>query len=116
MERFPILPVLCAVLAARPLAAQCPDGTPPPCGRAARPDRASATNSVAVLYFDSLSRDTANAYLADGGDADSAFAWLERARDQRTHWLSALPWDPMLTSLHTDPRFAALERRVGRAP
>jgi len=50
------------------------------------------------------------------GDADSAFAWLERARDQRTHWLIALPWDPMLTSFRADPRFAALERRVGRAP
>jgi len=49
------------------------------------------------------------------GDADSAFAWLEHARDQRTHWLIALPWDPMLTSLHADPRFAALLRRVGRA-
>ena len=45
---------------------QCPDGTPPPCG--VRPPRAPAPppNSVAVLYFDNLSRDTADAYLADG--------------------------------------------------
>jgi len=50
------------------------------------------------------------------GNTDSAFAWLEHARDQRTHWLIALPWDPMLTPLHADPRFAALLRRVGRAP
>ena len=43
--------------------AQCPDGTPPPCGaRAAVP----APNSVAVLYLDNLSRDTADAFLADG--------------------------------------------------
>jgi TolB-like protein/Tfp pilus assembly protein PilF len=47
-------------------AAQCPDGTPPPCGGAARPARAGTTSSVAVLYFDNLSRDTADAYLADG--------------------------------------------------
>ena len=46
------------------LAAQCPDGSPPPCGRAAV--RQSAPNSVAVLYLDNLSRDTADAYLADG--------------------------------------------------
>jgi TolB-like protein len=46
-----------------PLAAQCPDGTPPPCGpRSAAPP----ANSVAVLYFDNLSRDSADAYLADG--------------------------------------------------
>ena len=50
------------------------------------------------------------------GNTDSAFAWLEHARDQRTHWLIALPWDPMLSPLHADPRFAALLRRVGRAP
>ena len=46
------------------LAAQCPNGSPPPC---ARPSvRAPAPNSVAVLYFDNLSRDTADAFLADG--------------------------------------------------
>jgi TolB-like protein len=43
---------------------QCPDGTPPPCGRAAA--RAPAANSVAVLYFDNTSRDSSDAYLADG--------------------------------------------------
>jgi serine/threonine-protein kinase len=44
--------------------AQCPNGSPPPCrvGRIAAP----APNSVAVLYFENLSRDTADAYLVDG--------------------------------------------------
>ena len=47
------------------VAAQCPDGSPPPCGRATV--RATVPpNSVAVLYFDNLSRDTSDAYLADG--------------------------------------------------
>jgi adenylate cyclase len=46
-----------------PLAAQCADGTAPPCG-AAVPHTAGTT--VAVLYFDNLSPDTADAYLADG--------------------------------------------------
>ena len=46
-----------------PLSAQCPDGSPPPCGRTAVHTPA---NSVAVLYFDNLSRDTADAFLADG--------------------------------------------------
>ena len=47
-----------------PLRAQCPDGSPPPCSRAVA--RAPAPNSVAVLYFHNLSRDTADIYLADG--------------------------------------------------
>jgi len=42
------------------LRAQCPDGTPPPCGP--RP----APRSVAVLDFLNESRDTLDAYLADG--------------------------------------------------
>ena len=54
---------LCAPVDAR---SQCPDGTPPPCGgRAARP-AAPPANSVAVMYLDNESRDTSDAYLADG--------------------------------------------------
>lgn len=50
---------------ARSIAAQCPDGAPPPCaGRAAR--TAAQPTSVAVLYFENLSRDTTDTYLADG--------------------------------------------------
>jgi hypothetical protein len=61
---------VCALLlaAAAPASAfaQCPDGTPPPC--APRPPRvaAPAPTSVAILYLDNLSRDTTDAYLADG--------------------------------------------------
>src|SRR5512143_2751528 len=57
-----------ALLAAVPmirLAAQCPDGSAPPC-RVARPSAAPAANSVAVLYFENRSRDSADAYLAEG--------------------------------------------------
>ena len=43
---------------------QCPDGTPPPCRSAAR--GTPAPTSVAVLYFDNRSRDSADAYLAEG--------------------------------------------------
>ena len=47
-----------------PLGAQCPDGSPPPCARAVA--RGPSPSSVAVLYFDNISRDTSDAYLADG--------------------------------------------------
>ncbi|OGU02940.1 MAG: hypothetical protein A2085_02760 [Gemmatimonadetes bacterium GWC2_71_10] len=61
--------------------AQCPDGTPPPCGaRAAR--TAAATNSVAVLYFESLSADTADSYIAQGltEEVTSRLGDVERLR------------------------------------
>lgn len=50
-------------VAATDLRAQCPDGSPPPC-RLARPS--PPPHSVAVLYFDNLSRDSTDLYLADG--------------------------------------------------
>ena len=59
---------VCGVVASADwLAAQCPDGTPPPCrGARTAATPAPAANSVAVLYFDNRSRDTADALLADG--------------------------------------------------
>jgi len=47
-------------VAAPPALAQCPDGSPPPCG-----PRRIARIPIAVLYFDNLSRDTADLYLAE---------------------------------------------------
>ena len=66
-SRLPAFAVPLCVWVVVPATAQCPDGTPPPCGaRPARPAAAPPPNSVAVLYLDNLSRDTADAYLADG--------------------------------------------------
>ena len=58
--------ILAASAFARPLLAQCPDGTPPPCR--ARPLHAPppAASSVAVLYFENVTRDSNDTYLADG--------------------------------------------------
>lgn len=61
---IPRLLLVLAVLAFETprLGAQCPDGTPPPCG----PRRPSPAPTVAVLYFDNRSADTSDRYLADG--------------------------------------------------
>ena len=59
--------LLLAVCATGSLRSQCPDGTPPPCStRTARLAAAPAPNTVAVMYLDNQSRDTSDAYLADG--------------------------------------------------
>ena len=63
-----IVTLLVAMGAGR-LAAQCPDGTPPPCRSAAAMARPSAPPpplSIAVLPFENRSPDTADMYLADG--------------------------------------------------
>jgi len=56
--------LLIAILPYR-LAAQCPDGSPPPCARAAAAPPPGA-NSVGVMLFNNLTHDTAYAYLSDG--------------------------------------------------
>jgi len=68
----------CAALV-RPVWAQCPDGTPPPCRGAARTN-APPANSVAVLTFDNLSRDTGQTYLAEGlaNDISAQLGQIER--------------------------------------
>jgi TolB-like protein/Tfp pilus assembly protein PilF len=50
------------------------------------------------------------------GQPDSAFAWLDRAVQERTHWLVWLNRDLRWKPLRGDRRFAALVRRVGLPP
>ncbi len=46
------------------------------------------------------------------GDHDAAFAALDRAVDERVHWLAGVHIDPSLAALHGDPRFDRLVARV----
>jgi len=47
------------------------------------------------------------------GDKEQAFAWLERAADERRDRIVWLNVDPLLEPLRSDPRFHDLVRRVG---
>ena len=49
------------------------------------------------------------------GNAAKAFAWLEKACDDRSFEMLALKVDPRFDSLRTDPRFTAIVKRVGLA-
>lgn len=47
------------------------------------------------------------------GDKDHAFAWLEKAYEERSWYLLSLKLDPKFDSMRADPRFQEILRRVG---
>jgi tetratricopeptide (TPR) repeat protein len=46
------------------------------------------------------------------GEIEPAFTWLDRAYRQRDAFLSALKRDPLMKSLHADPRWKAFLRKL----
>jgi len=54
--------------------------------------------------------------LAWRGEADRAFEWLDKAVKYRDLGLGSIAHYPMLESLHSDPRWLPLLRRLGKAP
>jgi len=47
------------------------------------------------------------------GEKDTAFAWMEKAMQERSTWLVYSKWEPRLDPLRSDPRFHDLLRRIG---
>jgi len=85
-------------------------------------DGISGKRKEALSALDELERLSQKQYVtsygvalvyAGLGDRDSAFKWLDKAYDERTHWLVWLKLDPRWDTLRADPRFAELVRRVG---
>ena len=46
------------------------------------------------------------------GDSDHAIGWLQKAYEDRSTSIAFLKLDPELSSLHSDPRFEQLSRRI----
>jgi eukaryotic-like serine/threonine-protein kinase len=82
----------------------------------------SGQNGEARQILDKLTNLSSEAYVwptyiaaiyGGLGDKDQAFAWLEKAYQDRTGGLIYLKVFPMLDSLRSDPRFRGLAQRVG---
>ena len=49
------------------------------------------------------------------GEADACFAWMNRAYDEHDPMVMVMKIEPQLASLRDDPRFVALQKKVGLA-
>jgi tetratricopeptide (TPR) repeat protein len=85
---------------------------------AAKRGRTDEALRMVSRMIDGESRGEQEAYdvatvFAQLGRKDEAFQWLDRAIKKRGTGATSLKLDPQLTALHSDPRFAALLRRLG---
>ena len=82
--------------------------------------RSEADSVVRAAIADSARRYVNPVAVAGGllalGDRDGAMRWLERSADERTVWAMLIHVWPYLEPLRGDPRFVALERRLGLLP
>jgi len=74
-----------------------------------------ALDALVSAYASTNAYQVAEAY-AWRGERDAAFTWLERAHAQHDGTLIQLKFDPLLANLHTDPRFAAMVKKMGLPP
>src|SRR5205823_13176554 len=80
-----------------------------------RDDRAAADAALADLIAngrDNLAYQIAEVY-AVRGEKDKAFEWLQIAFDNHDTGMLALLVDPLLHSLHSDPRYKNLLAKLG---
>jgi serine/threonine-protein kinase len=82
--------------------------------------RAEADSVVRAAIADTSRRYVNPVTVAVGllalGDRDGAMRWLERGADERTWWIMLIHVREDLAPLREDPRFQALERRLGLQP
>ena len=71
----------------------------------------AALSELIAKYHASNAFEIATIY-AFRNQTDEAFEWLDRAYVQRDPSLMSTKMDPLLKSLHNDPRFAALLKKL----
>ena len=79
-----------------------------------RPEADEALHELADNHGDEAAYQVAQVHAARG-ETDFAFEWLERAYTQRDAGIFWTKVDPLLRSLHTDPRWEVFLRKLGLA-
>ena len=74
----------------------------------------AALQALIAKYAAAAAFQVAGVYAARD-KVDLAFVWLERACDQRDGGLTGMKIEPLLRSLHADPRWEAFLREMGLA-
>jgi serine/threonine protein kinase/Tfp pilus assembly protein PilF len=79
-----------------------------------------AASKTALERLESSSGKTAAYQVAEAhawrGEPDAAFEWLEQARERRDPGIRYVKYDPLLRSLRTDARYAALLKTLKLPP
>jgi TolB-like protein/Flp pilus assembly protein TadD len=75
----------------------------------ARAELTRQTASASTKYISAYEIASIHAAL---GDNDQAFAWLDRAFEERSALLHTLRIDPVMDAIRADPRYTAAERRL----
>jgi tetratricopeptide (TPR) repeat protein len=83
-------------------------------GAGRRSEADAALRELIAKYAESAAYQIAEVNAARG-EADHAFEWLERAYSQRDGGLSQMKTQPLLHSLHGDPRWDPFLRKMGLA-
>ena len=76
----------------------------------------AALSKVIATHEKDASAPFIAAIYAQRGDADNAFAWLDKAIRNQDWYLSTAHTDPLYEPLHADPRWLPLMRELGTAP
>ena len=71
----------------------------------------AALSKLIAKYHAGSAYEIAEVY-AFRNQSDEAFEWLDRAYAQRDTGLTDTKVDPLLMSLHNDPRFAAFLKKI----
>jgi eukaryotic-like serine/threonine-protein kinase len=74
-------------------------------------DSVTALNQLIIKYHQDSAYQIAEVY-AYRGETDKAFEWLLRAYQQRDAGMLSVKADPLLRSLHYDPRYADMLRKM----
>ncbi|MDQ3011445.1 MAG: tetratricopeptide repeat protein, partial [Acidobacteriota bacterium] len=106
MEKIPEARTICTVLLAIALAR---GGQRDPAQHLLAKIEAAAADTYVPPFY--LAIITSNL-----GDKDRAFAWLEKAYQERSGWMPWLKLEPLFDGLRTDARFSDLLRRIGLQP